>query len=365
MMELLVTLKNGIGRFFAWWFAELAGCLPGWLRQLFGRNGRKLWITLDADSVTFEQVKGAAVQRLGTLDLLQSGFAGPAERAREILNRGRLGQSEVVIRLPRDRSLRHSIDLPSPALENLREVLTFEMDRHTPFKAEEVYFDSRVTAHDARAKRIKVDLVVVTRELADRAIDLVTGWGVRPDRLALAEAPDKDEGFNLLPAMADAPKRRFPVRLSGVLVLATCVAWAVAVYLPLIHKQADLEMVEARLQKVRAEATGVDKLNKQFEQMVERSRFVVQQKRSSYTVTEVLNEVTLVLPDNTWLLQFARKGDNLTISGYSVRASALIGLVEESDILSEVSFRSPVTKDPRVDRERFNISATVRRRGEE
>ena len=30
--------------------------------------------------------------------------------------------------------------------------------------------------------------------------------------------------------MADAPKRRFPVRLSGVLVLATCVAWAVAVY---------------------------------------------------------------------------------------------------------------------------------------
>jgi general secretion pathway protein L len=364
-MGLLVSLKNRFGGFFTWWFSELAGCLPDRLRGLFGRNSRKLWITVAGDSVAFDRVKGAAVQRLGTLDLVQAGFAGPAERAREILSRGKVGQAEVVIRLPRDRSLRHTIDLPSPALENLREVLTFEMDRHTPFKAEEVYFDSLVTAHDSQNKRIKVDLVVVTREIADRAIDLVTGWGVRPDRLALAGAPDQDEGFNLLPAMADAPKRRTPLRLSAVLVLATCVAMAGAVYVPLTQKRADLRRIEARLQQVRAEATAVDKLNKQFEQMIERSRFVVQQKRTRYTVTELLNEVTLLLPDNTWLLQFARKGENLTISGYSDKASALIGLVEESDVLSKVSFRSPVTRDPRVDRERFNISATVLQRGEE
>ncbi len=319
-MDLLTLIKDRIGRFFAWWFGELAGCLPDRLRLLFGRNGRKLWISVAGDSVTFEQVKGEAVQQLGSLDLSQHGLAGQAESAREILSGGKLGQAEVVIRLPRDRSLRRTVDLPSPALENLREVLTFEMDRHTPFKSDEVYFDSRVTARDSQNKRIKVDLLVVTREVADRAIDLVTGWGLRPDRLELAEGPGEDREFNLLPA---------------------------------------------RLQKVRAEATGADKLNKQFEEMVKRSRFVVRQKRSRYTVTELLNEVTLLLPDNTWLLQFARKGNNLTISGYSVKASALIGLVEESEMLSKVSFRSPVTTDPRVGRERFNISASVLSRSQE
>ena len=364
-MDLVVSLKNRIGRFFTWWFGELAACLPDRLRVLFGRNGRKLWISIAGDSATFEQVKGEAVKQLGTLDLLQPGLAGQAERAREILSGGKLGQAEVVIRLPRDRSLRRTVDLPSPALENLREVLTFEMDRHTPFKSDEVYFDSRVMAHDNQNKRIKVDLLVVTREVADRAIDLVSGWGLRPDRLALAEGPDEDQGFNLMPARAGAAKRRIPFRLSGVLVLATCVAMAVAVYLPLAHKQADLGKIEARLQKVRAEATGADKLNKQFEEMVKRSRFVVQQKGRRYTVTELLNEVTLLLPDNTWLLQFARKGHNLTISGYSVKASALIALIEESEMLSKVSFRSPVTTDPRVSRERFNISATVLLRGQE
>jgi general secretion pathway protein L len=365
MMDLLTLIKDRIGRFFTWWFGELAGCLPDRLRLLFGRNGRKLWISVAGDSATFEYVKGEAVQRLGTLDLLQPGLVGQAERVREILSGGKLGQAEVVIRLPRDSSLRRTVDLPSPALENLREVLTFEMDRHTPFKSDEIYFDSRVTAHDSQNKRIKVDLLVVTREVADRAIELVTGWGLRPDRLALAEGPGEDQGFNLLPAMAGAAKRRNPFRLSGVLVLATCVAMAVAVYLPLTHKRDDLRKIEARLQKVRAEATGADKLNKQFAEMVKRSRFVVRQKRSRYTVTELLNEVTLLLPDNTWLLQFARKGNKLTISGYSVKASALIALVEESEMLSKVSFRSPVTKDPRVNRERFNISASVLLRGQE
>ncbi len=210
-----------------------------------------------------------------------------------------------------------------------------------------------------------MDLLVVTREVADRAIELVTGWGLRPDRLALAVSPDQDEGFNLLPAMTGAAKRRIPFRLSGLLVLATCVAMGVALYLPLTHRQAELQRIEARLQNVRAQATGVDKLNKQFEEMVKRSRFVVQKKGNRYTITELLNEVTVLLPDNTWLLQFGLKGNNLTISGYSVKASALIAVIEESEMLSKVSFRSPVTTDPRVNRERFNVSASVLPRGKQ
>jgi general secretion pathway protein L len=163
--------------------------------------------------------------------------------------------------------------------------------------------------------------------------------------------------------MAGAAKRGVSFRLSGFLVLATCAALAVAVYLPLTQKQAVLEEAEARLRQLRAEATGADKLNKRFDEMIKRSRFVVRQKRSRYTVTELLNELTMLLPDNTWLLQFARKGDNLTVSGYSDKASALIALIEESEFLSKVSFRSPVTVDPRVGRERFNISASVVLRG--
>ena len=364
MADVLQSLRGWIDRFFAWWLAELAGCLPERLRGLFGGNGRQLRMTVAGDTVTFEQVKGKAVQSLGTLDLHHAGLAGPDETARGILSAARLSGSEIVVGLPRESALRRFVDLPSPALENLREVLTFEMDRHTPFRSDEVYFDCRVASQDMQNKRIKVDLVVVAKDLADRAIGLATGWGVEPDRLALAGAPEDEEAFNLLPAKPGGGGRSMAFGVSGVLILAPVVALALAVHLPLKERQALLEQSEAELRQVRKEANESDRLNKQFEEITQRSRFVQQKKSRQFTITELLNEITTILPDDTWLLQFARKGQQLTISGYSEKPSALIALLEESEMLSKVSFRSPTTNDPKVGRERFNISATVHRRGD-
>jgi general secretion pathway protein L len=363
MAGVLGSLKGWVARFFAWWLAELAGCLPGRLRGLFGRNGRQLRITVAGDTVTFEQVRGKAMQLLGTLDLLHPGLAGPDERAREILSAARHRGSEVVIGLPRESSLRRFVDLPSPALENLREVLTFEMDRHTPFRSDEVYFDCRVASHDTQNKRIKVDLVVVAKDLADRAIGLATGWGLEPDRLALAGAPEEEESFNLLPAKAGGGKRGMSFGISGILLLAPLAALGLAVHLPLKQRQAMLEEGEVQLQQVRQEANDSDKLNKQFDAITQRSRFVQQKKSTEFTITELLDEVTRILPDDTWLLHFVRKGQQIGISGYSEKPSALIGLLEESEMLSKVNFRSPVTADPKVGRDRFNISASVHKRG--
>ena len=56
---------------------------------------------------------------------------------------------------------------------------------------------------------------------------------------------------------------------------------------------------------------------------------------------------------------FSRRDDQLTLSGFSAKASALIELLERSDLLTDVRFRSPVNLDPRIQLERFNLSAAV------
>ena len=55
----------------------------------------------------------------------------------------------VVVALPPEQVLRKTITLPAAVEENLRQVLAYDLDRHTPFKPEEVYFD----ASDRRARR--------------------------------------------------------------------------------------------------------------------------------------------------------------------------------------------------------------------
>ena len=76
-------------------------------------------------------------------------------------------------------------------------------------------------------------------------------------------------------------------------------------------------------------------------------------------MSALLDEVSTLLPDDTWVLQLGWRDERLVLSGYSVKPSALIGLLEESDMLAEVRFSSPVTRDAKVDRERFNLTATV------
>lgn len=184
MRDAWTKLKDSLGRFWTWWIEELIACIPARLRSLFGRGGQRLWISLQGPSVVFEQVRGKSVQWLGNLDLSQSNADTLRETAKEIIAEANLRKSSVELRLARQNTLRRTVELPSPALENLREVLTFEMDRHTPFSASEVYFDYRVTKQNNQQKRITVDLLVASRDVVDRALDQISGWGLQADRLA-------------------------------------------------------------------------------------------------------------------------------------------------------------------------------------
>jgi hypothetical protein len=49
----------------------------------------------------------------------------------------------------------------------------------------------------------------------------------------------------------------------------------------------------------------------------------------------------------------------MSLSGYSVKASALIALLEGSEMLEDVQFRSQVTFDQKSGTERFLISARI------
>ncbi|MCH8996848.1 MAG: PilN domain-containing protein [Proteobacteria bacterium] len=353
-------ITQGISGFFRWWGGEMAACLPARLRERFGRTRRRLVIEVSEAAAAFTCEKGRESQRLGEISISSADRAGQREAAARILRKARLGAAEVILRVPREKVLRRLVDLPSAAAENLREVLGFEMDRHTPFKAEEVYFDYRLEGSDPERKRIEVDLVVIPRTVADRAARLATSWGIEPDRLAAGDEPDDGtRPFNLLPPGAARPRTGFGRRLAAKLAVLALVLLAVALYLPLKHDRDLLAAIEVRLAQVRAEAIQADGLKTQVAEIRERSRFVVERKRNQPGITELLDEVTRVLPDHTWVLKFGLRDGRLTLSGYSAKPSSLIGLLERSEMLSEVRFSSPVTMDQKIGLERFNLTAVL------
>jgi general secretion pathway protein L len=354
----MIAVTNLISRFFVWWLGELASCVPAAVRELFRQRSAFLALDLGAEDLKLSLHQGSSVRDLGRIRL--DATSDPRQSLAPLLRGVPLRDVDIVLNLPSDRVLRRRVTLPLAAQENLREVLAFEMDRHTPFKAGDVAFDFRVAGTDLENKKLIVELAVIPGDLVERAAGLADSLELALDRIGIIGDPSQDgRELNLLPHGNanghSSPRNRL---LVGLAVLAAILV-LIASYLPLYGKQRTLAAYEAQLADRRAAALETEQLKQQLAAREERGRFLIDRRLSTPPAMALLAELTERLPDDTWLIQMGWQGDKLTIAGFSPAAAALIADLEESPLLSEVRFGSPVTADPRVGNERFNISADV------
>jgi general secretion pathway protein L len=110
---------------------------------------------------------------------------------------------------------------------------------------------------------------------------------------------------------------------------------------------------------LKEEAEAAQVLQDEISHMAAESRLFVEQKQKRPSVIEILNELSRILPDNTWLQRLEMKNAKVTIQGISADASALIELIETSSLFRNTTFQSPIVQDPRSGRYRFQIVADV------
>ena len=282
------------------------------------------------------------------------------EKLQSYLHKNGYDGAEVDLRLESRHFMRRVVELPSTALENLHEVLGFEMDRYTPLDAAAVFYDFRLLEHDPQRKRIRVDLVVLPRNLAEEAIDYGRALGLKPLRLGIAGTDGStDSGFNLLPAaLARKNSRLWSYVVLGLFAVLLALG-AVALYLPLHHKQAALDRLEERVTQARGEAQAVADLKRKTDALRTRGEMLRDALERRITATELLEEVSLRLPDDTWVERMVLRNGEVLLAGYSPSPAALIGLLGDSPILSNVAFRGAVKPDPRLKLDSFRISADV------
>ncbi len=365
MIGAIIDLVRAILRFPSWWLGELAALLPKGLRRALREQPK--WVVLDlsgADLVVSRSV-GEKNREVGRVGLDQTGQAQRRAVAK-LVRKLNLGNATVVLRLADTHALRKLVDLPAAAEENLREVLGFEMDRQTPFKLDEVHFDYRVVRHDPESERLQAELTVIPRGVVDEAVGRATNWGLPPQIVDIGGEARRPLGeLNLLPPeRVPAPARSGGV-LNFLLGLVAVALMATVIYV-ISERQNEVAIaVAAELAAAQAEAEVTTALSEEIERLVEDGRFLRERKRGAITMTAVLDELTRVLPDHTWVYQLRLDKGEVRISGYSSAASEIIALIEASPAFHEVKFRSPVTRDARLGLERFNLSAEVGEAGED
>ena len=91
-------------------------------------------------------------------------------------------------------------------------------------------------------------------------------------------------------------------------------------------------------------------------------KLMVEKKASDVMIVELIDEISRVLPDHTWIARLDLKGSELQIQGQSSAASSLIRIIESSPWFENVRFTSPVVQISGTDKDRIHIVATVARK---
>lgn len=348
-----------------WWLGELAGMVPARLRQRLQRRARSLVVVPRGQDLQIHLQSGDQSESLGLVETANRSSDEVRQIVSTMLSGDRFRRADVVLRVPADEVLSRSLELPTGAEDDLRQALRFQIDRLTPFSADEVYFDHIVRDRDIAAKRMTVELFVAPRERIAEAVERLREVHLPPAAIDIANG--RDGLATMLDPKTGGPasRRTGAVSLANVaLIVAVSLLAAAAVYVPLAQQQRERTLLETRVTAIKADAAEAASMRDELERLLQQDSFLLDRKRDSISVVEVLDELSRALPDDTWVLEFRVRDGEIRLLGYSSSASALVGLLDSSSAFKTPRFVSPVTQDQRSGKERFHIAFKIEEGGE-
>lgn len=339
--------------------------VPERLAALGGASRVPLVTLSPAELVLLEPA--AAVGPDARVDVAALDEAARRDATRRLLERVGEARGRVRLCLEPSESLVRRVRMPAATEENLRQVVAFEMDRLTPFRADDVYFDCRVVGRDATAGTIQVLLALARREGVDAKMRRLEALGTTVAGVTVRDERGHPADLELLPSETLAGRNSAQERyvLIGAFALVALLA-AAALSVPVYHKREAVVNGYPLLDRARTEAESTDNIAHDLEKQVADYNFLLAKKHSNYPVLALLEEVTRLLPDNTWVQQVdvktVGKTREVQVSGEAPSSSKLIEIFEQSRVLQNAQTRGTVTRGSQPSLERFMIVAEPRPR---
>lgn len=344
-------------RFLAWWSAELARLLPVSLRDWFIERRDAVQIMATAD--------GWCVSRLGSLPMavesvtIDAGVDALRAVAERMLRAGEI-KADLVALLDSAHVLERRLPLPAAAEENLAQVIAFELDRQTPFRADQVRYDFRIGARDALARQIQVDMMLVPRGIAEQTVTPLTACGLSLDALDAVAADGRRRGFNLLPIEARAVRANVGARLNWILALVGLGLLWLVMHQSIMAREQALTDLQAAVDKVQVEAARTAELKRKLTDAVDGANFLAGRKKQHPVAVNILRELTQLLPKNTALVRLSVNRGEVQIQGNSDEAAQLIAILQKAHSIEGPAIQGAITPDARTRKEQFLIQAKVR-----
>ena len=359
MLNLNSTIDINFKQFFRWWKRELDFLMPEKIKQIINDSQGVIVISHKDNQLIITYCLGDAVGHLVTLDRTDKNFNFQSLYEKD----ERLVKAQILIRLSGFDAIQKELSLPAAAKENLEQVVTYELDRYTPFKPDQVYFAVKTLDGVNEAGQIRVMMILTTRELLDGLYDDVKALGLEPLYVDYEGSPnsleDLEDGYTLLPESLRQKKANIPRLVHGSLITLTSLLLLAVLAMPIFFEYQSVNELAVKATALEKDAKKVKAMQSSIDAVIEETKQLIKTKTAAPDIVNMLNNLSTLLKDDTTLSYVQYSEGHLQIQGESPAASGLLGVLEASDMFANARFASPVTQDRVTTLERFQITVDV------
>lgn len=277
-----------------------------------------------------------------------------------VLARTRGGIIEIVV--PEPAILQRQLDvLPAESLPYVENVILHQLDRIFPWRAADILHSTLV---EKRADgKLDVSVRATVRSAIAPALAAAEACGAVEIFVCGSDSGeenvDKARAASILAAVGSEKRNKLDrarlvagYAVVALLALAATVigwtmfaGWSLSADVAALDQQiADRRAILKRL----TDATGAGQ-----------NRGLEARKRLAPVAVVVLDELSVVLPDNTYLTDLGLEAGHLRVTGISANAAELVPLLEGSGHFKNATFYAPTTRLAGGANDRFSIEATV------
>lgn len=341
-----------LNEFVAWWLRQMLGLVPERWRQREAGPANALVLAWNeaggsAELFTRREHKEASLGRF-TLDEagLRVGRAMLANRR----------APAVVLRLPPGLLLERQVTLPLAAEQGLDRVVRYEMDRFTPFTAEEVFFAATVLRRDRAQGRLTLGIALVPRARVAEVLAGMATLGLGP---TLLEASAFGGPLRRIPLAGNDLRRERWQRRGLVAAGAACAALAcAAVALPFWLQASASEAVEARIAGLKPRVAQAEALRRQMAASAAGNDAIGSERARVGDALHAIATLTDILANDTHLTGLTMQKRQVTLEGEAAAAAKLLTTLSADPTVRNAAFAAPVTR-AETGADLFSIKAEI------
>jgi general secretion pathway protein L len=342
-----------------------SGGLVGWLPQPVQHFWR--WWVAELRPVFTPLVARYWVDHANAIDLK---LDAQGELPTQLPANGNFTGRDVRVLLDRESALIRTVSYPAVVEENLADVVINDLDRQTPFKPEQVYCTQRVVRRFDSADgvaRIDVEITIVTRRVADAALQRVREKGGSVYSLALIAGGNAGNNtLELLPESA-RPARRLSTlqKMNVALAIALGVILLAAIIVPIYLKREQAIALQPLVEKAKSEAEITRKIEAEYQRLQQEYQFAAGKKYAMVPTVDIVEALTKLSPDTTWLRSLELKTQpapksvangatagaptprtrELLLMGEATSAAKMIELFEQSPLFQNTTQRAQARRN--------------------